>query len=482
MSAVGAPREAFDSFVGLEIHIQLDTRTKVFCGCPVAFGGDPNTRVCPICLGFPGVLPALNREAARMAYVVAQAMGCALSAEAVFERKNYFYPDLPKNYQISQYGAPIGAGGALAAPLSPPRTVAIREVHLEEDAGKMIHAGDVSLLDFNRSGTPLVEIVTAPELRGGDEAIAFLQYFRRVVRHLGVCDGNMEEGSLRCDANVSVNRAGAGLGSKVEIKNLNSFKFVGRAVEFELDRQRLELQAGRTVRVETRHWNENRDVTQSMRVKESDSDYRYFPEPDLPPLRPDAAFLQSVEAGQVELPQALRDRLAGQYRLTGAQAEFLSDERATARVFERAVAAGADAQQAARWLAGDVRRLLNRAGITIAESPLTAERLSELLALIDSGAISGKIAKGVLEAVLTDDLDPAQVVDRRGLRLIADPAELGACVDAAMAAFPEAAAQLRQGDRRPVGFLIGEVMKRTGGRAAPEPLRRILHARAGGNG
>ena len=482
MSAAGAPREAFDAFVGLEIHIQLDTRTKVFCGCPVAFGGDPNTRVCPICLGFPGVLPALNREAARMAYVVAQAMGCALSAEAVFERKNYFYPDLPKNYQISQYGAPIGAGGALAAPLSPPRTVAIREVHLEEDAGKMIHAGDVSLLDFNRSGTPLVEIVTAPELRSGDEAIAFLQYFRRVVRHLGVCDGNMEEGSLRCDANVSVNRAGAGLGSKVEIKNLNSFKFVGRAVEFELDRQRRELQAGRTVRVETRHWNENRDVTQSMRVKESDSDYRYFPEPDLPPLRPDAAFLQAVEAGQVELPQALRDRLARQYRLTGAQAEFLSDERATAGVFERAVAAGADAQQAARWLAGDVRRLLNRAGVTIAESPLTAERLSELLALIDSGAISGKIAKGVLEAVLTDDLDPAQVVDRRRLRLIADPAELGACVDAAMAAFPEAAAQLRQGDRRPVGFLIGEVMKRTGGRAAPEPLRRILHARAGGDG
>ena len=475
-----AERQAFDAFVGLEIHIQLDTRSKVFCGCPVAFGGDPNTRVCPVCLGFPGVLPALNREAARMAYVVAQAMGCALSAEAVFERKNYFYPDLPKNYQISQYGAPIGAGGALAAPLSPPRTVAIREVHLEEDAGKMIHAGDVSLLDFNRSGTPLVEIVTAPELRSGDEAIAFLQYFRRVVRHLGVCDGNMEEGSLRCDANVSVNRAGAGLGSKVEIKNLNSFKFVGRAVEFELDRQRRELQAGRTVQVETRHWNENRDVTQSMRVKESDSDYRYFPEPDLPPLRPDAAFLQSVTAGQVELPQALRDRLERRHRLTGAQAEFLSDERATADVFERAVAAGADAQQAARWLAGDVRRLLNRAGLTIAQSPLTAERLSELLALIDSGAISGKIAKGVLETVLNDDLDPAQVVDRQGLRLIADEAELDTCVDAAMAAFPDAAAQLRQGDRRPIGFLIGEVMKRTGGRAAPEPLRRILQARAGG--
>ena len=478
MSAA-AERGAFDAFVGLEVHIQLDTRTKVFCGCRVAFGGEPNTRVCPICLGFPGVLPALNREAARMAYVVAQAMGCELSAEAVFERKNYFYPDLPKNYQISQYGAPIGAGGALRTPLSPPRPVAIREVHLEEDAGKMIHAGDVSLLDFNRSGTPLVEIVTAPELRSGDEAIAFLQYFRRVVRHLGVCDGNMEEGSLRCDANVSVNRAGAGLGSKVEIKNLNSFKFVGRAVEFELDRQRRELQAGRPVPVETRHWNENRDVTTPMRVKESDSDYRYFPEPDLPPLRPDAAFLASVETAQVELPLALRDRLAREHGLSGAQAEFLSDERATADLFERAVAAGAGAQQAARWLAGDVRRLLNRTGMTIAESPLTVERLSELLQLIESGAISGKIAKGVLESVVNDDLDPAEVVERQGLRLIAGAAELDRYVDAAMAAFPAAAAQLRNGDRRPIGFLIGEVMKRTGGRAAPEPLRRILQARVG---
>ncbi|MCY4377554.1 MAG: Asp-tRNA(Asn)/Glu-tRNA(Gln) amidotransferase subunit GatB [Spirochaetaceae bacterium] len=480
MSAARADAGAYDTFVGLEIHIQLDTRTKVFCGCPVAFGGDPNTRVCPICLGFPGVLPALNREAARMAYVVAQAVGCTLSTEAVFERKNYFYPDLPKNYQISQYGAPIGAGGSLTAPLSPTRPVAIREVHLEEDAGKMIHAGDVSLLDFNRSGTPLVEIVTAPELRSGDDAIAFLQYFRRVVRHLGVCDGNMEEGSLRCDANVSINHAGAGLGSKVEIKNINSFKFVGRAIEFELDRQRRELEAGRSVRVETRHWNENRDVTTPMRVKESDSDYRYFPEPDLPPLRPDASFLESVDAAQVELPMALRDRLAAEHGLSGAQAEFLSEERATAELFERAVAAGADAQQAARWLAGDVRRLLNRTGMTLAQSPLSAARLGELLELIDTGAISGKIAKGVLESVLADDLAPAEVVERQGLRLIADEAELGGYVDAAIAAFPEAAAQMRQGDGRPVGFLIGEVMKRTGGRAAPEPLRRMLQARIGG--
>jgi aspartyl-tRNA(Asn)/glutamyl-tRNA(Gln) amidotransferase subunit B len=470
----------YQAHIGLEIHVQLITASKVFCQCRNAFGDRPNENVCPVCLGYPGILPALNGEAVLKAYVLARSLGCELSRRTVFERKNYFYPDLPKNYQISQYGAPIGAGGALTAPLSPLRTVTIREVHLEEDAGKMIHAGDVSLLDFNRSGTPLVEIVTEPDLRGGDDAIAFLQYFRRVVRHLGVCDGNMEEGSLRCDANVSINHAGAGLGNKVEIKNLNSFKFVGRAIEFELDRQRQELQAGRTVRVETRHWNENRDVTTPMRVKESDSDYRYFPEPDLPPLRPDAAFLASVEAGQVELPLDLRDRLAREHGLTGAQADFLSDERATAALFERAVAAGADAQQAARWLAGDVRRLLNRTGMTIAESPLTAERLSELLELIDAGAISGKIAKGVLESVLDDDLDPAEVVERQGLRLIADAAELSGFVDAAIAAFPQAAAQLQQGDGRPLGFLIGEVMKRTGGRAAPEPLRRILQARMGG--
>jgi aspartyl-tRNA(Asn)/glutamyl-tRNA(Gln) amidotransferase subunit B len=471
----------YQAHIGLEIHVQLITASKVFCQCRNAFGDRPNENVCPVCLGYPGILPALNGEAVLKAYVLARSLGCELSRRTVFERKNYFYPDLPKNYQISQFGAPIGRTGTFSAEIDGSRApLGIREVHLEEDAGKMIHAGDVSLLDFNRSGTPLVEIVTEPDLRGGDDAIAFLQYFRRVVRHLGVCDGNMEEGSLRCDANVSINHTGAGLGNKVEIKNLNSFKFVGRAIEFELDRQRQELQAGRTVRVETRHWNENRDVTTPMRVKESDSDYRYFPEPDLPPLRPDAAFLASVEAGQVELPLDLRDRLAREHGLNGAQAEFLSEERATAELFERAVTSGADAQHAARWLAGDVRRLLNRTGMTIAESPLTAERLSELLELIDSGAISGKIAKGVLESVLDDDLDPAEVVERQGLRLIADAAELSGFVDAAIAAFPQAAAQLRQGDRRPVGFLIGEVMKRTGGRAAPEPLRRILQARVGG--
>ena len=480
MSVAKTQSKAFEVFVGLEIHIQLDTRTKVFCGCPVAFGGEPNTRVCPICLGFPGVLPALSRETARMAYVVAQAMGCSLRSEAIFERKNYFYPDLPKNYQISQYGAPIGIKGALSAPLSPARAVAIREVHLEEDAGKMIHAGDVSLLDFNRSGTPLVEIVTEPDLHSGEEAMAFLQYFRRVVRYLGVCDGNMEEGSLRCDANVSINSEGAGLGSKVEIKNLNSFKFVGRAIEFEIERQRQELEAGRVVRVETRHWNENRDITTPMRVKESDSDYRYFPEPDLPPLRPDAEFLESVDVAQVELPLDLRDRLAREYGLNSAQAEFLSDEISTAEVFERAVAAGADEQQAARWLAGDVRRLLNLTGITIAESPLTGERLRELLDLVDSGAISGKIAKGVLSSVLDDDLDPGEVVKREGLRLITDAAELTGYVEDVLVAFPEAARQLQQGDGRPIGYLMGEVMKRTGGRAAPEPLKRILQDRVGG--
>ncbi len=471
--------QEFDTFVGLEIHVQLNTRTKVFCGCSVEFGGEPNSRVCPICLGFPGVLPALNREAARMAYIIAQAMGCNLTTQAVFERKNYFYPDLPKNYQISQFGAPIGIDGSLMAPLSTPRAVAIREVHLEEDAGKMIHVGELSLLDFNRSGTPLVEIVTAPDLRCGDEAIAFLQYFRRVVRHLGVCDGNMEEGSLRCDANVSMNQAGAGLGNKVEIKNLNSFKFVGRAIEFELQRQRKALEMGDVIQVETRQWNENRDVTLQMRVKESDSDYRYFPEPDLPPLCPDEVFLEEVKAVPLELPFALRDRLAREYGLTDAQADFLSDERATADLFEEAVSSGADPQQAARWLAGDVRRLLNRSGMTIADSPLTAGRLKDLLSLIASGTISGKIAKGVLESILEEDIDPDILVEREELRLIGDDNVLNSIVDEAIKAFPEAGAQLQGGDHRPIGFLMGEVMKRTGGLAAPEPLRRILKSRVG---
>jgi aspartyl-tRNA(Asn)/glutamyl-tRNA(Gln) amidotransferase subunit B len=468
----------YQSFIGLEVHIQLTTRSKVFCDCRAAFGEEPNSNVCPVCLGYPGVLPTLNREAVRQAYLVARALDCRLSTMGVFERKNYFYPDMPKNYQISQFASPFAVEGSMVLELRKRRKkVRIKEVHLEEDAGKMIHAGDLSLLDYNRAGTPLLEIVTQPDLEVGEEAELFLQHFRRLVRYLGVCDGNMEEGSLRCDANVSVNREGQGLGRKVEIKNLNSFKFVRKALSYEIDRQTDILEKGGTVTQETRLWNENRDVTEGMRTKESAFDYRYFPEPDLPPFRPDPEFLKEVEAGLVELPQARRQRFLEQYGVSESQADFLIEEKAAADYFERAVRLGADPQATALWLASDVRKILNRGGLDLPSSPLTAERFAGLLRLIADRRIHGKIAKQVLEVVFAEDKDPEAIVRERGWEQLTDRVELGKVIDAVLAGHPQAAEQVRAGDSKPMGFLMGEIMKRTAGRAEPGLLKDLLTAR-----
>ena len=468
---------AWQAHVGLEIHVQLITASKVFCQCRNAFGDRPNENVCPVCLGYPGTMPALNREAVLGAYLLARALDCELSPRTVFERKNYFYPDLPKNYQISQYGAPVGRAGGFAAEIDGRcRTVGIREVHLEEDAGKMIHAGDVSLLDYNRTGTPLVEVVTQPDLSAAAAAEQFLEQFRRLVRYLGVCDGNMEQGSLRCDANVSVNRPGAGLGNKVEIKNLNSFKFVRNALAFELKRQSAALARGDRVAVETRLWNENRDCTEPMRVKESEDDYRYFPEPDLPPFRPDEAFLAAVEERLVELPLARRDRLQREHELPPQQAAFLTAEPDTARFFEQTVAAGGAPALAARWLGADIRKHLNRRRETLAASHLTPGRLAALLELLASGAVSGKIAKQVLAAVIEQNRDPQAIVAEEGLHRITAAAELQSILDRVLAEHPRVDGQIEAGDRKPVGFLVGQVMRHTAGRADPERLHALIEA------
>ena len=468
---------AWQAHIGLEIHVQLITASKVFCQCRNAFGDRPNENVCPVCLGYPGTMPALNREAVLGAYLLARALDCELSRSTVFERKNYFYPDLPKNYQISQYGAPVGRAGGFAAEIDGRcRTVGIREVHLEEDAGKMIHAGDVSLLDYNRTGTPLVEVVTQPDLSAAAAAEQFLEQFRRLVRYLGVCDGNMEQGSLRCDANVSVNRPGAGLGNKVEIKNLNSFKFVRNALAFELKRQSAALARGARVAVETRLWNENRDCTEPMRVKESEDDYRYFPEPDLPPFRPDEAFLAAVEERLVELPLARRDRLRREHELAPQQAAFLTAEPDTARFFEQTVAAGGAPALAARWLGADIRKHLNRRRETLAASHLTPARLAALLELLASGAVSGKIAKQVLAAVIEQNRDPQAIVAEEGLHRITAAAELQAILDRVLAEHPRVDGQIEAGDRKPVGFLVGQVMRHTAGRADPERLHALIEA------
>ena len=465
----------YQSFVGLEIHIQLLTQTKVFCNCRANFGDEPNTNVCPVCMGYPGVLPTLNEQAIEMAYTVARALNCDLNPECVFDRKNYFYPDLPKNYQISQFHEPLGRNGYIDLEFhKKKKRIRIHEIHLEEDAGKMIHAGDMSLLDYNRAGTPLLEIVTEPDLEIGEEAEVLLQELRRMVRYLGVCDGNMEQGSMRCDANVSVNTRGAGLGSKVEIKNLNSSRFVRKALSFEIERQQEILERGGTITQETRLWNENRDLTESMRTKESAHDYRYFPEPDLPHFRTSDEFLARVESRLVELPAARRARFVADYGVTTAQAEFLCDEKSTADYFEAAIAAGAEAETVATWLAGDVRKQLNRHGVELTDSPLTPTRLAELLSLLAAGTIHGKIAKQVLALVFDEDKDPRVIITEQGWEQITDPAEIRAVVDRVLADNPKALGQIQSGDGKPMGFLVGQIMKATNGRAEPRVVQQVL--------
>ena len=468
----------FQSFVGLEIHIQLQTVSKIFCSCRAAFGDEPNTNVCPVCMGYPGTLPALNAEAVRMGYLVARSLNCSLARTAVFDRKNYYYPDLPKNYQISQYGAPVGTGGYMDLEFHrKKKRVRIHDVHVEEDPAKMIHAGDMTLLDFNRSGTPLLEIVTEPDLEIGEEAEAFLQNFRRLVRYLGVCDGNMEEGSLRCDANVSVNLRGKGLGDKVEVKNMNSSRFVRKAIAYEIQRQEEILSRGGTVQLETRLWNENRDITESMRTKETAQDYRYFPDPDLPPFRPGEEFIAAIEDSLIELPYHRRLRLITEYGLNETQADFICDERETADFFEATAAAGAEPLSVAAWLGSDVRKLLNRDAVSLRDCPLTPERLAELLGLLAEGKIHGKIAKQVLEAVFAEDKDPGAIIAERGLEQITDRAELAAVVERVLESHAHVVRSVREGDGRPVGFLVGQIMKATAGRAEPLIVNELLKER-----
>lgn len=468
--------EKYDVFIGLEIHIHLKTVSKMFCSCRAHYGDEPNTNICPVCLGYPGTLPLLNERAMELGYLVARSLGCRTAVRTSFTRKNYFYPDMPKNYQISQFEDPVGVEGLMEADLGDGgvRKIRIHDVHLEEDAGKMIHAGDVTLLDFNRAGYPLLEIVTEPDLRSGEETEAFLRDFQRLVRHLGVSDGNMDEGSMKCDANISINHPGKGLGTKVELKNMNSPRFVRLALNHEVIRQAEIIDAGGSLVQETRLWNENRDVTETMRRKEAADDYRYFPEPDMPPFIPDDAFLARVEAAMVELPLDKKRRLQTEYGLSSEQAEFIHDDIATAQLFEQTVKAGSSARNVAAWLSSDVRKLLNRESLSLVDSPLSAARFTALLKLIDDGRISGKIAKKVLENVFSDDADPDSIVEREGWLQISDPDELALIVDKILSANPEVVAAVRAGDVKQRGWLMGQVMRLSDGKASPEITGKIL--------
>jgi aspartyl-tRNA(Asn)/glutamyl-tRNA(Gln) amidotransferase subunit B len=476
----------YEPVIGLEIHAQLLTASKIFCGCSAAFGAPPNTHVCPVCLGLPGALPVLNHGAVDSAIRAALSLGCAIQETSIFARKNYFYPDLPKGYQISQYEHPLAVRGVIAAGSdywAPDYDIGITRVHLEEDAGKLLHEGFAdssrrSYVDLNRAGTPLIEIVTEPDLRTPRDAAAFFTYLRELLVAIGVNDGNMEEGSLRCDANVSVRPAGrATLGTKAEIKNLNSFRFVEEALAYEIERQIDALDRGETVVQETRLWDSATRRTVSMRSKEQAHDYRYFPEPDLPPLVIDDARVRMVRDALPELPAARRRRMMAAYGLPSADVVTLTKVAPGFDLyFERTVQAGADPKGARNWLLGAVRAKMNDEGCDLArlEERVAPESLAGLIALVERGTISSSLAKEVFEKMFASGRNAAEIVEAEGLRQIDDESNLGALIANVIAAHPDAVAMYQGGKATTFGFLVGQVMKATAGKANPKRVNELL--------
>jgi aspartyl-tRNA(Asn)/glutamyl-tRNA(Gln) amidotransferase subunit B len=479
---------SWETVIGLEVHAQLATQSKMFCGCPTTFGAPPNSQTCPICQGMPGVLPVVNRRAVEFAVRTALAFGLRVNAACRFARKHYYYPDMPKNFQISQYEEPLAEDGALEIEtVAGPRRIGIQRLHLEEDVGKLVHEGSLataqaSLVDYNRSGLPLMETVSRPDIASAEEAAAYLRAFRAVLVALGVCDGNMEEGSLRCDANISLRRPGAAeLGTKVEIKNLNSFRNVQHALEYEVRRQAQELEAGRRIVQETRLFDADRGVTRSMRSKEYAHDYRYFPEPDLVPLKLDPAWIDSIRAALPELPRARRQRFVSQYGLPVYDAELLTQSRALADYYEAAVTVHANPKAISNWIMSELLRELGGDDeAALAASRIAPAQLAGLVKLIDDGTISGKIAKDVFTRMLACGDDPAVIVRREGLTQVADAGALGLMVEQAIAANPKAVADFKAGKTVAAKALVGQVMKASGGKANPAMVDRLVQEKLSG--
>jgi len=468
--------------IGLEVHAQLSTRSKMFCGCPTTFGAPPNSQTCPVCQGMPGALPVVNRRAVEFGIRTALAFNCRVNPACRFARKHYYYPDMPKNFQISQYEEPLAEDGSLDIEVDgASRTIGIERLHLEEDVGKLLHEGTLetaraSLVDFNRSGVPLMETVSKPDLRSPDEAAAYLKAFRAVLVYLGVSNGNMEEGSLRCDANVSLRPRGSReLGTKVEIKNMNSFRSVKMALEFEVRRQAQALDAGARIVQETRLWDADQGATRSMRSKESAHDYRYFPEPDLVPLTLDRVWVEELRAGLPELPRARRARFVAQYGLPPYDAEILTQSRALADYFEAAVREFPKPKIVSNWVMSELLRELGADDErAIGSSTITPVRLAGLLALIEDGTISGKIAKDVFEKMVRSGEDGPTIVRREGLTQVADAAAVGAVIDRVLSENPKAIEDYKRGKTAAAKALVGQVMKATGGRANPGVVNRLL--------
>lgn len=474
----------WEAVIGLELHAQLATRTKIFSGAATAYGAEPNVQACAIDLGMPGVLPVLNESTVRYAVRLGLALDAELAGRSVFARKNYFYPDLPKGYQISQYELPVVGQGHIDIDLEDGsiKRIGVTRAHLEEDAGKSLHEGFVGMsgIDLNRAGTPLLEIVSEPDLRSAREAVAYMKKMHALVRYLEICDGNMQEGSFRCDANVSVRPVGTEkFGTRTEIKNLNSFRFVDRAINFEIERQVEVLEAGGEIVQETRLFDSDRGETRPMRSKEEANDYRYFPDPDLLPLEIDSAFIEEVRAELPELPDVRRQRFVQQYGLSSYDAGVLTASRELADFFET-VAAQAEAKLAANWVMGDFSAALNRSGAELDASPVQAQALGGLLARIADNTISGKIAKEVFEVMWETGQQADVIIAERGLEQVTDAGAIEAVIDEVIAANPGQLEQYRAGKTKLMGFFVGQTMKASGGKANPQQVNEILKRKLDG--
>ena len=488
MAGTAAAQADWEAVIGLETHVQLSTESKIFTSASTAFGDDPNTHIDPVVCGLPGTLPVLNQKVLEYAVKAAMALNLHIAEHSKFDRKQYFYPDLPKNYQISQYDEPIAEDGWIEVEVAEKgketylKKIGIERLHMEEDAGKLVHAGSDrlagsthSLVDYNRAGVALAEIVSKPDLRTGREAAEYASEIRRIMRYLGVSDGNMQEGSLRCDVNISVRRGpDAPFGTKVEIKNMNSFSAIQRACEYEIQRQIKAYETGEPVVQETRLWDESKQLTKSMRSKEGASDYRYFPDPDLGPIEVSSEQREGWRAELPELPAQKRHRYADQLGLSIYDARVLTEERQMAEYFEAAVASGADAKAVANWVTGDVAAHVNSNRLSYENLPLKPQQLAEMVQLIENGTISGKIAKEILPELLAQGGSAKAIVAEKGLGMISDPAAIAAIVAELLAAHPAEVEAFRGGKNKLQGFFVGQLMKRTGGKADPKLANQIL--------
>ncbi len=469
---------SWEVVIGLEVHCQINTKTKAFCGCSTEFGAEPNSQTCPVCLGMPGQLPVLNDEAARKTILTGLAINANINLESKFDRKNYFYPDLPKGYQISQFAVPIVEGGYIDIPTKDgEKRLGVTRIHMEEDAGKSMHEGldAVSHIDLNRSGIPLMEIVSEPDMRSADEAIAYLKQLHQIIKFLGVSGADMEKGQFRCDANVSVRQKGAPLGTRTEMKNMNSFRFIKQAIEFEVLRQIEIIEDGGEVKQESRLWDSVKNESRSMRSKEEAHDYRYFPEPDLPPLRVTQEEVDAIKASMPELPNQLRKRFETEFGLSAYDADVLTQTQSLAQWYEALVAAHpANPKQCANWLANELLGRLKELNKDITESPISAQALASLLDRIADNTISGKIAKDVLDAMMESGKDVDAIIDEKGLKQVSDTGAIDAMIQEVLDANPGQVEAYKGGQDRLFGFFVGQVMKASKGKANPAMVNQRL--------